>query len=138
MKASGNVTGLLQSWSSGESDALNRLMPIVYTELRRIARRHMRSEPPGHTLQATALVHEAFLRLAKEKDRTWDNRDHFFRVAAHIMRNLLVDHARMAGAARRGGAHKEVPIQQAPEVLVSGQEELVVLDEALRQLEKVD
>ncbi len=90
MSASGDVTTLLAAWRGGDKAALEDLIPVVYNDLRQIARRHMRSEQPGHTLQPTALVHEAFLRLMKESDRTWDNRTHFFAVAAQIMRNLLV------------------------------------------------
>src|SRR5258705_2607944 len=94
MSERGAVTALLSAWRGGDQSELEKLIPIVYDDLRRVAARCMRSENPGHTLQTTALVHEAYLRLTREHDRTWEDRAHFFGVAAHIMRNLLVDHAR--------------------------------------------
>src|SRR6185369_9905880 len=106
-----DVTALLSAWRGGAPDALDKLIPIVYDDLHRVARRYMRSEQRGHTLQTTALVHEAFLRLTKEQDRTWENRAHFFAVAAQIMRNLLVDHARTATRAKRGGAVADLSLE---------------------------
>ena len=99
---------------------------------------YMRSEGPGHTLQTTALVHEAYLRLTKEQDRTWENRAHFFAVAAQIMRNLLVDHARMAARAKRGGGAAELSLDQAPELTATEPEVMLALDDALRRLAEVD
>src|SRR5215471_6414881 len=89
-----DVTELLLAWRRGDREALEQLIPLVYAELHRLASRYMRHENAGHTLQTTALVHEAYLRLAKEHERNWENRTHFFAVAAQVMRNLLVDHAR--------------------------------------------
>src|SRR5690242_7796771 len=103
MSQPGEVTALLSAWREGDGNALERLIPIVYEDLRRVAAHYMRAEQPGHTLQTTALVNEAYLRLIREQDRTWTNRAHFFAVAAQIMRNLLVDHARNAARAKRGG-----------------------------------
>src|SRR5258708_22538154 len=103
MSNSGDVTKLLMAWRDGDASALDRLIPVVYDELRRLAARYMGREEQGHTLQTTALVHEAYMRLAKEQDRTWQNRAHLFAVAAQIMRNLLVDHARAGNRAKRGG-----------------------------------
>src|SRR3954449_2946042 len=96
MSEPGNVTALLSAWRRGSPDALDKLIPIIYDDLRRVARRYMRSEHEGHRLQTPARVHEASLWLMKEQDRTWESRAHFFAVAAQIMRNLLVDHARAA------------------------------------------
>ena len=138
MSAEGQVTALLSAWRAGEGQALQQLIPIVYQELRRIAGRSMRGEQPGHTLQATALVHEAYLRLAKEQDRTWENRAHFFAVAAQIMRNLLVDHARSASRSKRCGAAPEVPLDQALGVVTAEPDDLLALDEALSRLGGID
>ena len=96
--SSHQVTGLLIRWSEGESAALEKLIPLIYDELRRLARRCLAGERPGHTLQSTALVHEAYLRLAGDSSMQWDNRVHFFAVAAQLMRRILVDHARMRSA----------------------------------------
>src|SRR6267154_6014153 len=108
MSKPGEVTALLSAWRSGDGNALERLIPIVYEDLRRVAARYMHGEQPGHTLQTTALVHEAYLRLTREQDRSWENRSHFFAVAAQIMRNLLVDHARIATRVKRGGGAKKL------------------------------
>src|SRR4029077_18710589 len=97
------VTGLLIGWSDGGAEALDRLLPIVYTELHRLAQRQMRQERGGHTLQATALVHEAYLKLVDQRRVQWRNRAHFFGVAAQVMRRILVDHARSHAAQKRGG-----------------------------------
>ena len=138
MSQPGEVTALLAAWRGGDGDALERLIPIVYEDLRRVAGRYMRSEESGHTLQATALVHEAYLRLTKEQDRTWENRAHFFAVAAQIMRNLLVDHARMATRAKRGGGAAELSLEEAPELTTAEPEVMLALDDALRRLAQVD
>jgi RNA polymerase sigma factor (TIGR02999 family) len=98
------VTGLLQAWGGGDAAALDQLVPIVYDELRRQARRYLRRENPGHTLQTTALVHEAYLRLVDQRQARWQNRARFFGVAAQLRRRLLVDHARRHQAAKRGGS----------------------------------
>ena len=98
-----DVTGLLLSWRQGDAGALDRLVPLVYDELRRVARRHLRRERPGHSLQATALVHEVYLRLVDVDRMTLKSRTHFFAVAARLMRQILVDHARRKRAGKRGG-----------------------------------
>src|SRR5919205_4049930 len=105
---SADVTELLSAWRRGDREALERLIPVVYAELRRLATRYMRRENAGHTLQTTALVHEAYLRLAKEDERNWQNRTHFFAVAAQVMRNLLIDHARANARGKRGGGQADV------------------------------
>src|SRR5690348_12028417 len=129
MPEAGEVTALLDAWRGGDADALERLIPIVYEDLRRVASRQMRGENTGHTLQTTALVHEAYLRLTREHDRTWENRAHFFAVAAQIMRNLLVDHARTAARAKRGGGAAELSLDEAPELLSTEPEILLALDD---------
>jgi RNA polymerase sigma factor (TIGR02999 family) len=138
MSGSGDVTVLLSAWREGDQRALERLIPIVYGDLRRIAARYMRSENDGHTLQATALVHEAYLRLTRERDRTWENRAHFFGVAAQIMRNLLVDHARAAARAKRGGGVVEIQLDAAIELSTVDLEDVLALDEALQRLAQLD
>src|SRR5829696_183417 len=97
------VTRLLVAWGDGDRAALDRLMPLVYGELRRLARHYMSRERPGHTLQTTALVNEAYLRLVAQEGMRWENRAHFFGIAAHLMRQILVDRARARNAAKRGG-----------------------------------
>jgi len=106
--------------------------------LRQLAARYMRRENAGHTLQTTALVHEAYLRLAKESDRNWENRTHFFAVSAQMMRNLLVDHARASARGKRGGAHAEVVLDEVPDVADVDPEMLLTLDKALERLAEVD
>jgi RNA polymerase sigma factor (TIGR02999 family) len=138
MSGLGDVTVLLSAWREGDQEALEKLIPIVYSDLRRIAARYMRSENDGHTLQATALVHEAYLRLTRERDRTWENRAHFFAVAAQIMRNLLVDHARTLARAKRGGGAAELSLEAAAELSALDPEDLLALDDSLRRLAEVD
>jgi len=132
------ITQLLQQWRSGNREALGRLTPIVYDELRRLARRSMKGERAGHTLQPTALVHEAYVRLAGA-EIDWRNRAHFFAVAARLMRRILVDHARGSHRARRGGGLERVTLTDALGV-GGGREDLdlVALDEALRRLAAQD
>src|SRR6266545_4551296 len=101
-KSTENVSELLNAWSIGDQDALDKLMPVVYDELRRQASNYLRRERPGHTLQTTALVHEAYLRLIDQKDMRWQNRAQFFGIAAQLMRRILVDHARAKHRAKRG------------------------------------
>src|SRR5205085_7621655 len=113
-------------------------LPIVYGDLRRIAARYMRSQQVGHTLQTTALVHEAYLRLTNERERTWENRTHFFGVAATIMRNLLVDHARAAARAKRGGGAIEIVLGDVPEFTTIAPEDLLAVDHALTRLAEID
>lgn len=132
------VTQLLIKWSEGSQEALEQLMPLVYAELHRMASRYMATQPPDHTLQTTALIHEAYLRLAHDSDKHWENRAHFFRVAAKSMRQILVDHARGQLAAKRGGKHQELPLDQ--EIIISGKRmaSMVALDDALTDLAKLN
>src|ERR1700733_7141562 len=108
-----DVTRLLAEWQAGDQSALDRLMPLVYNELRRIAARYLHSERSGHTLQTTALVHEAYLRLVDETHIQWHGRAHFFGVAATLIRNILVDHARTQKAAKRGGGAQKLSLEEA-------------------------
>ncbi|MBK9317025.1 MAG: sigma-70 family RNA polymerase sigma factor [Acidobacteria bacterium] len=134
-----NVTRLLLDWRNGDQHALDALMPLVYDELRTIAKRYMSRERSGHTLQTGALINEAYLRLVDKQDVVWQNRTHFFAIAARIMRNLLVDHARAKQMAKRGGGALQVSLNEAlvggdPEVTV----DLLALDQALSRLSEVD
>src|SRR5246127_2335374 len=104
MQSQENVTQLLVKWSEGDSAALEKLMPLVYSELRRLAKNYLRRERPNHTLQPTALVNEAYLKLIDQKNARWQNRAQFYGVAAQMMRRILVDHARLRQAAKRGGS----------------------------------
>jgi RNA polymerase sigma factor (TIGR02999 family) len=134
-----NVTELLIEWREGDKTALDKLTPLVYDELRRIAHRYARRERSGHTLQTTALVNEAYLRLAGTKNIGWQNRAHFFAVTAQVMRNVLIDHARRRLYAKRGGQAQQVPIDDVPlEMSEQRADELIVLDEALSNLTKLD
>jgi RNA polymerase sigma factor (TIGR02999 family) len=128
------VTQLLADWGAGDQDALQRLMPIVYDELRRLAKGYLQRQPPGSTLQSTALVHEAYLRLADKKKVQWQDRAHFFAVSARIMRCILVDHARSRGSGKRGGGAYTIALDEAV-MSVEGQDvNLIALDEALSRL----
>jgi RNA polymerase sigma factor (TIGR02999 family) len=132
------VTQLLRAWSAGDPEALESLTPLVYTELRRMARRYMNQERSGHTLQATALVHEAFLRLADVKAVEWRDRAHFLAIAAQTMRRILVDFARSRNFQKRGAGVRPAPIEEA--LLVSSQkdQEITRLDDALQALAQLD
>lgn len=133
----GEVTKLLAEWSSGDATALDRLMPLVYEELRVRAARQLRSESEGHTLQATALVHEAFLRLVGA-DIPWRDRSQFFAVAARAMRRVLVDHGRSARRQKRGGAQMRVTLDPEHLVATTPHVDVVALDEALDRLAALD
>jgi RNA polymerase sigma factor (TIGR02999 family) len=133
-----NVTRLLQAWSQGKDAALEELLPLVHQELRRLARRYMFGERPGHTLQTTALVNEAYLRLVNSRQVNWQNRAHFFAISAQLMRRILVDYARAHGYQKRGGGVPKVTLDEA---LMGPQEkghDLVALDDALKALADVD
>jgi RNA polymerase sigma-70 factor (ECF subfamily) len=132
------VTQLLIDWSNGDQSAFDRLMPLIDEELRRLAHRYMSRERAGHTLQTTALVNEAFLRLVNRKNLQWQNRAHFFGLAAQVMRTILVDHARSHASAKRGGGTRNLELDEA--MLVSQQKasEVIALDEALKQLALID
>jgi RNA polymerase sigma factor (TIGR02999 family) len=132
------VTQLLIAWSSGHEEALTGLMPLVYDELRRLANHYLRRERPDHTLQPTALVHEAYLRLVDQPGVTWQNRAHFFGIAANLMRQVLVNHALSHKAAKRGGAEVKLPLDEAVSVTKQQDVDLVALDEALSRLAVLD
>jgi RNA polymerase sigma factor (TIGR02999 family) len=131
------VTELLIEWREGDEAALDRLMPLVYEELRRMAARYMRGEREGHTLQASALVNEAYLRLADHRNMQWQGRAHFFGVAAQAMRRVLVDHARTRDSGKRGGGQQKVVLEEAALAAVEPEADLVALDEALRELARL-
>jgi len=132
------VSQLLVEWRNGDQEALDRLMPLVYDELRRIAGRYMNRERSEHTLQTTALVNEAYLRLVDQKNVDWQNRAHFFAVAASVMRHLLVDHARARGRIRRGADPQQVSLDEAALISEQKGEEMIALDEALTKLAAID
>jgi RNA polymerase sigma factor (TIGR02999 family) len=131
------VSRLLRAWSAGESGAGERLFSTIYAELRKLAAAHRRGEGPVHSLQTTALVHEAYLRLNRQHAVAWKNRGHFFAIASQAMRRILVDHARRRKAAKRGGAHAPSPLDSV-ELAVAGEIDLVELDIALEKLERLD
>lgn len=136
---SNDVTQLLKAWSGGDPGALERLTPKVYLELRRMAAKYMRNERVGHTLQATALVHEVFLRLVDVDSVSWQDRAHFFAVSANIMRRILVDRARAKGMAKRGGGTIQANLDDVPEVASGSRDrEMVAIDEALDALAQID
>jgi RNA polymerase sigma factor (TIGR02999 family) len=137
-QSSPDVTELLRAWGGGDKAALDQLIPVVYDELRRQASRYLRRELPGHTLQTTALVNEAYLRLIGQKNVNWQNRAHFFGIAAQLMRRILVDHARAKNRAKRGGARLRVTLDEATSVATCREIDLVALDEALNRLAKID
>jgi RNA polymerase sigma factor (TIGR02999 family) len=131
------VTQLLIDWGNGDKAALDRLTPIIYQELHRLASRHISRERPNHTLQTTALVHEAYIKLVDQKRVRWLNRSHFFSIAARIMRRILVDHARRRGYAKRGGSAQMISIGQE-DVAAPACMEILDLHEALQRLSAVD
>jgi RNA polymerase sigma factor (TIGR02999 family) len=133
-----DVTGLLLSWRQGDAAALDRLVPLVYDELRRVARRHLQRELPGHALQATALVHEVYLRLVDVDRLTLKNRTHFFAVAAKLMRQILVDHARRQHADKRGGGATMVSLQDVSPAAQPPSVDVLALDQALEALSAID
>ncbi len=132
-----DVTQLLNAWGDGRQEALDELMPIVYQELRKLARSHLRRERDEHTLQPTALVNEAYLRLVDQKNVQWQNRSHFFGIAAQLMRRILVDHARRRQSEKRGGGEAPMPFDEARGV-PSKAPDLVALDEALNDFAELD
>ena len=135
---SGEVTDLLAKWSKGDEEAFNSLLPIVYGELRRIADNYLRREHTGHTLQPTALVHEAYLKLVKAQGLEWQNREQFFGIAANLMRRILIDHARTSNAVKRGGNKPNLPLDEALQITDESNEDLLLLDEALNKLAEID
>jgi RNA polymerase sigma factor (TIGR02999 family) len=135
--ASHSVTDLLAKWRTGDQKAFKALIPLVYHELRRIARHYVRQERPDHTLQSTALVHEAYIRLIRQESADIENRAHFFAVAAHLMRQILVDHARRRRAIKRGSGLK-LELNEAISVEVPPNVDLIGLDTALNELARLD
>jgi RNA polymerase sigma factor (TIGR02999 family) len=133
-----DVTDLLLSWRQGDAAALDRLIPVVYDELRRVARRRLRNEPPGHALQSTALVHEVYLRLVDVNRMTVKNRAHFFALAATLMRQVLVDHARRQHADKRGGGATVVSLDGVSPVALPSSVDVLALDQALEALSSID
>lgn len=132
------VTVLLQAWNDGDPYAPDKLAPLIYAELRKLARRLMRRESPQHTLETGALINEAYLRLADWKNARWENRAHFYGVASQIMRRVLVDHARAHGYQKRGGGARPLSLDEAVVASPDRAADLIALDEALERLEKRD
>jgi RNA polymerase sigma factor (TIGR02999 family) len=138
MSAPGEITQLLADWSEGDEAALKKLLPLVYGELHRLANAYMRRERQDHTLQTTALVHEAYLRLVGQQNVRWQTRAHFFAVAARVMRNILVDHARGRGRAKRGDGKPELPLGDVAVMSDERADELVAVNTALDGLTAID
>lgn len=132
------ITLLLGDWSNGDEYALEQLMPLVYEELRRMARSFMRKQPSGHTFQTTELIHEAYLKISAGKEKQWQNRAHFFGVAAKAMRHILVDYARSKSRGKRGGWQNRVTLVEDAAVSSGRSAEIVALDDALNQLAVYD
>lgn len=132
------ITELLAQWSGGNQTALDKLYPLVYDELRRLARSYMKREPKGHTLQTTALINEAYVRMVDQKNVHWQNRSHFFAISAQIMRRILVDHARRYLHAKRGGGARRISLDEAMLVAKERSEEVLMLDQALADLARLD
>lgn len=132
------VTRLLKRWNDGDAESGQRLVALVYDELRRIAGGYLKGERSGHTLQPTALVHEAYFRLVDHQEIQWQDRSHFFAISAQVMRRILVDHARGRHAAKRGGKQSAIPLESMGEVAVSETTDLVALDDALAELARLD
>ena len=132
------ITQLLAEWSGGNQAALDELYPLVYEELHRLARRYMSRERRGHTLQTTALINEAYVRLVDQRNVRWANRSHFFAISAQIMRRILIDHARRHAYAKRGGGAQQVSLEEVAMVAREAGSDLIKLDEALKILAKMD
>lgn len=133
-----DVTQLLLAWDGDNREVLDRLTPLVYEELRRLASRHLHHERPGHTLTTTALVHEAYVKLVDQDRAQWQNRAHFFAIAAQCMRRILLMHARKRRAAKRGGGQPDLPLDDVIVVSEARADELLALNDALSQLEAMD
>ncbi|HEU4712044.1 MAG TPA: sigma-70 family RNA polymerase sigma factor [Pyrinomonadaceae bacterium] len=132
------ITQLLAKWSDGNQAALDELYPLVYEELHRLARRYMSRERKGHTLQTTALINEAYVRLVDQRNVQWANRSHFFAISAQIMRRILIDHARRHAYAKRGGGARQVSLDETAAVIQDNLSEFLRLDEALTSLAQLD
>lgn len=137
-KPSPQITQLLISWGAGDNEALEKLIPLVHDELYRMAARHMKRERQGHSLQTTDLLNEAYGRLIERKDMQWQNRAHFFAVAAQIMRRILIDHARSRLRVKRGGGAHRISLDEIALVSEPRAAELIALDEALTELARID
>jgi len=135
---SDNVTQLLTDWSGGNQQALEQLLPLIYNELRRLAHNFLYRERPGHTLQTTALVHEAYLKLIDQRDARWQNRAHFFAIAAQAMRRILIDSARRHSAVKRGSGGEKISLAEVAEISPERDSALLALDEALEALSAID
>ena len=135
-----NITEILRQWSSGKQEALDELMPLVYAELHRQAVRYLRRERTDHTLQATALINEAYLKLIDQRDVNWESRTHFFAIAAQAMRRILVDYAKTRNRVKRGGAAENLPLEEALQIQAKEETsiDLVALDKALTRLAEID
>lgn len=136
--SSPEITQMLRAWGQGDQAAVETVLPLVYDELHRMAKRYLARQQPGHTLQTTALIHEAYLKLADQKEKLWENRAHFFAVAARAMRHILVDYARARHSRKRGGDAQQVELDEALMISDERGAELVALDEALTALAAVD
>lgn len=136
--SAGDLTRLLVQWSEGDQQALEKLTPLVYQDLRRLAQAYLRSEAPNHTLQSTALVHEAYLRLIDQRGVRWQSRAHFFGISAQMIRRILVDHARAHKAAKRGGPAPKLSLEEALAVPEQSDLDLVALDDCLQTLAEID
>ena len=132
------ITQLLLAWGQGDQSALARLVPLVQAELRRIARSYMKRERPNHTLQTTALINEAYLKLIDQKNVHWQNRAHFYGIAAQCMRRILLDYAKRHRSVKRGGGVTAMALSSAPAITPETSEELIMLDEALANLARLD
>jgi RNA polymerase sigma factor (TIGR02999 family) len=138
MESKKQITRILNEWRGGSQDAFNQLFPLVYDELRVMASSYMRRERADHTLQTTALVNEAYLKLVNQSDATWENRVHFFAVAARVMRHILIDHARTRNYAKREGGAVKLSLDEVAVISEQRAAELVALDDALKQLAEID
>ena len=134
----GEISQLLTGWRKGDREALDKLIPLVYEVLRRLARRHMRRERSGHTLQTTALVNEAYLRLIDKQEVTWQNRAHFFAIAAQVMRRILVENARRRNSVKRGGRTRQISLTDEAVFCTEQPPDFIALDEALTRLAAID
>src|SRR5438128_7494179 len=128
---SDNVSRMLRDWGDGNQEALEQLLPLIYNELRHLAHNFLHRERRGHTLQTTALVHEAYLKLIDQRDARWQNRAHFFAIAAQAMRRILIDSARRHSAEKRGGKVENLPLEEAARISLEPDAALLALDEAL-------
>jgi RNA polymerase sigma-70 factor (ECF subfamily) len=136
--SSKNITELILAWGNGDKEAINQLIPLIYSELHRLAARYMRRENAGHTLQTTALVNEAYCKLVDQKNVQWQNRAHFFGIAAQAMRRILVDHARSRSRLKRGGDAKKISLDESALIPQPEVKELISLDDALTRLAQFD